>query len=370
MVVAGATGAISEVYSDLQRAAGATERLVELLESPVMISSPAKPRALSGHHVELEFKKVSFAYETRPEIQVLSEIDFLVGSGEMVAIVGPSGAGKSTIFDLTQRFYDPTSGSITINGSQIKDFSLQEIRDKMGYVSQDPVLFSGSLKSNLLYVNRRVSEEDIREALELAKVDFVDELPNGLDTLVGEDGVGLSGGQRQRIAIARALYKKADLVEAIKALDQLIQLEPKNPYFWELKGQVLLESNKRGMACDAFEKAYLYSGNPIILRQLAKAELLLDTPNSNSSALKHLEEAIRMTPDSPPTWKQLAVAQGRNGKIALAQLSLAEEALLRKNFTRALKNALYAKKNLKRDIFAYQRALDIINYVKQARNFK
>ena len=222
VLVAGATGAISEVYSDLQRAAGATERLVELLESPVMISSPAQPRVLSGDHVELEFRKVSFAYETRPEIQVLSEIDFLVGSGEMVAIVGPSGAGKSTIFDLTQRFYDPTSGSVTINGSQIKDFSLQEIRDKMGYVSQDPVLFSGSLKSNLLYVNRRVSEEEIREALELAKVDFVDDLPNGLDTLVGEDGVGLSGGQRQRIAIARALLSKPSILlldEATSALD-------------------------------------------------------------------------------------------------------------------------------------------------------
>ena len=222
VLVAGATGAISEVYSDLQRAAGATERLVELLESPVMISSPAQPRVLSGDHVDLEFRKVAFAYETRPEIQVLSEIDFLVGSGEMVAIVGPSGAGKSTIFDLTQRFYDPTSGSVTINGSQIKDFSLQEIRDKMGYVAQDPVLFSGSLKSNLLYVNRRVSEEDLREALELAKVDFVDDLPNGLDTLVGEDGVGLSGGQRQRIAIARALLSKPSILlldEATSALD-------------------------------------------------------------------------------------------------------------------------------------------------------
>ena len=222
VLVAGAVGAISEVYSDLQRAAGATERLVELLESPVMISSPEQPRAVVEDNVELEFSKVSFAYETRPEIQVLSEIDFRVGAGEMVAIVGPSGAGKSTIFDLTQRFYDPTSGSIEINGAEIKEFSLQEIRDKMGYVAQDPILFSGSLKSNLLYVNRQVSEEDIKEALELAKVDFIDDLPNGLETLIGEDGVGLSGGQRQRIAIARALLSKPSILlldEATSALD-------------------------------------------------------------------------------------------------------------------------------------------------------
>ena len=222
VLVAGAVGAISEVYSDLQRAAGATERLVELLESPVMISSPEQPRAIVEDNVELEFSKVSFAYETRPEIQVLSEIDFRVGPGEMVAIVGPSGAGKSTIFDLTQRFYDPTSGSIEINGAEIKEFSLQEIRDKMGYVAQDPILFSGSLKSNLLYVNRQVSEEEIKEALELAKVDFIDDLPNGLETLIGEDGVGLSGGQRQRIAIARALLSKPSILlldEATSALD-------------------------------------------------------------------------------------------------------------------------------------------------------
>ena len=126
---------------------------------------------------EISFKNVSKTYGLT---KALENVSFTCKEGEFFSIFGPSGAGKSTIFDLTQRFYDPTSGSIKINGAQIKDFSLQEIRDKMGYVSQDPVLFSGSLKSNLLYVNRRVSEEDLREALELAKVDFVDDLQLGI----------------------------------------------------------------------------------------------------------------------------------------------------------------------------------------------
>ena len=222
VLVAGAVGAISEVYSDLQRAAGATERLVELLESPIEIVSPAEPKVLDFAKVNLEFKKVSFAYATRPHNTVLSDIDFQVNSGEMVAIVGPSGAGKSTMFDLIQRFYDPSSGVIELNGRDIKEFSLEAVRGELGFVAQDPILFSGTLRSNLLYVNRLVSDADINEALELAHVDFIDDLPKGLDTKIGEDGVGLSGGQRQRIAIARALLARPSILlldEATSALD-------------------------------------------------------------------------------------------------------------------------------------------------------
>ena len=222
VLVAGAVGAISEVYSDLQRAAGATERLVELLESPIEILSPAHPEKLDRRNTNLEFEKVSFAYSTRPEATVLSDISFQVNSGEMVAIVGPSGAGKSTIFDLIQRFYEIRSGIIRVNGVDIKDFSLEDVRDSLGFVAQDPILFSGTLRSNLLYVNRTVSEMDISEALKLAHVDFIDDLPKGLDTRIGEDGVGLSGGQRQRIAIARALLSRPSILlldEATSALD-------------------------------------------------------------------------------------------------------------------------------------------------------
>lgn len=168
-----------------------------------------------------------------------------------------------------------------------------------------------------------------------------------------------------RYAQAIAFYKEADLAKAVTELDHLITLEKQNPYFWELKGQILLEKNEKELARSAYEKAYSFSKDVIILQQLAKVELSLNTQKSNKDALAYLEKAIRMTPDSSATWKQLAIAQGRNGKIALAKLSLAEEALLRKDFARALKNALFVKKNLIQDLFAHQRALDIINYVEQ-----
>ena len=168
-----------------------------------------------------------------------------------------------------------------------------------------------------------------------------------------------------KYARAIAFYREGNLAKAIIALDHLITLEKENPYFWELKGQILLEKNEREMARNAYEKAYSFSKDVIILQQLAKVELSLNTQKSNNDALAYLEKAIRMTPGSSTTWKQLAIAQGRNGKIALAKLSLAEEALLRKDFVRALKNALFVKENLKQDLFAHQRALDIINYVEQ-----
>ena len=173
-----------------------------------------------------------------------------------------------------------------------------------------------------------------------------------------------------KYAQAIAFYKDANLAKAVSELDRLITLENENPYFWELKGQVLLEKNEKEMARSAYEKAYSFSGDVMMLQQLAKVELLLNTPKSNSDALKHLEKAIRMAPESPTTWKQLAVAQSRNGQLALAQLSLAEEALLRKDFARALKNAFFAKEKTKQDLVAHQRALDIINYAKQVQDRK
>ena len=166
-------------------------------------------------------------------------------------------------------------------------------------------------------------------------------------------------------ARAIASYREGNLAKAIIALDHLITLEKENPYFWELKGQILLEKKEKELARRAYEKAYSFSKDVIILQQLAKVGLSLNTQKSNKDALAYLEKAIRMTPDSSTTWKQLAIAQGRNGKIALAKLSLAEEALLRKDFARALKNAIFVKKNLIQDLFAHQRALDIINYAEQ-----
>jgi len=171
-----------------------------------------------------------------------------------------------------------------------------------------------------------------------------------------------------KYAQAIAFYREAHLAKAITELDHLITLEKQNPYFWELKGQILLEKNEKEMARSAFEKAYSFSRNVMILQQLAKVELLLNTQRSNSDALKHLEKVIRKIPESPATWKQLAIAQGRNGQMALAQLSLAEEALLRGDHARALKKALFSKKNLTQDLFAQQRALDIIRYTEQAQD--
>ena len=171
-----------------------------------------------------------------------------------------------------------------------------------------------------------------------------------------------------KYAQAIAFYREAHLAKAISELDHLITLEKQNPYFWELKGQILLEKNEKEMARSAFEKAYSFSRNVMILQQLAKVELLLNTQRSNSDALKHLEKVIRKIPESPATWKQLAIAQGRNGQMALAQLSLAEEALLRGDHARALKKALFSKKNLTQDLFARQRALDIIRYAEQAQD--
>lgn len=225
-VVAGSVGAISEVWSDLQRAAGATERLVELLQAPSEITDGQGVTGAAtsvSSSASIEIHNLAFSYPGRAEMKALEDVNIAVNAGEMVAVVGPSGAGKSTLFDLLQRFYDPSEGAITLDGNDLRDFSLAAARAAFGFVPQDPVLFSGTLRDNLTYGHKQATTEEISEVLELAfAADFVARLPKGLDTLVGEGGVGLSGGQRQRLAIARALLPQPRcllLDEATSALD-------------------------------------------------------------------------------------------------------------------------------------------------------
>jgi ATP-binding cassette subfamily B protein len=225
-VVAGSVGAISEVWSDLQRAAGATERLVELLQAPSEITdgqNKADIAASGDASAAIQLQNLTFSYPARAELKALDDVNITVQAGEMVAIVGPSGAGKSTLFDLMQRFYDPDAGAIRLDGVDLRDLPLNAARAAFGFVPQDPVLFSGSLRDNLIYGHSAATEKQISDVLELAfAAEFVARLPEGLDTLVGEGGVGLSGGQRQRLAIARALLAQPRcllLDEATSALD-------------------------------------------------------------------------------------------------------------------------------------------------------
>ena len=223
-IVAGSVGSISEVISDLQRAAGATERLVELLAATNPLQEPTEPVATRRDGpAALAFEHVGFAYPMRPAVHVLRDVAFAVPAGATVALVGPSGAGKTTLFDLAQRFYDPSTGVVSIDGVDVRKHTLRALRDQIGWVPQDPVLFAGTVLDNVRYGNPSAGESEVRAALDAAGASaFVEAFPEGLATRIGEAGVGVSGGQRQRLAIARALIKRPRLLlldEATSALD-------------------------------------------------------------------------------------------------------------------------------------------------------
>ncbi len=222
--VAGAFGALTEVYGDLLRGAGAAARLTELLAEKPEIAAPAKPQALPvPPRGMLAFDHVEFRYPTRPEVAALHDFSLTVSPGERVAVVGPSGAGKSTLFQLAQRFYDPQVGSVRMDGIALTQADPGAIRARIAVVPQDTVIFAASARDNLRYGRWDADDAAIWAAAENANAaKFLAELPQGLDTFLGEAGARLSGGQRQRIAIARALLRDAPLLlldEATSALD-------------------------------------------------------------------------------------------------------------------------------------------------------
>ena len=224
VVVAGSVGAISEVIGDLQRAAGATERLFGLLAIESEIRAPAAPKPLPSPAAgALSFDAVRFHYPSRPDWAALQDFSLDVKPGERVALVGPSGAGKSTVFQLLLRYYDPQAGSVRLDGVDLRDADPSAVRRRLGLVAQDPVVFSANAWENIRYGRPDASDAEVRAAADAAHaLDFLDALPEGLGTFLGEKGVRLSGGQRQRLAIARAILRDPPVLlldEATSALD-------------------------------------------------------------------------------------------------------------------------------------------------------
>ncbi|MGC6484457.1 MAG: ABC transporter transmembrane domain-containing protein [Candidatus Puniceispirillales bacterium] len=231
-LVASSVGALSDMAGELQRAAGAAERIAVLLAEVSTITTPKEPKPLPQGPLGVQFRGVDFSYPTRPDLPALTGIDLAIEPSERVALVGPSGAGKSTMLGLILRLFDPVAGQVMIGGIDARSVAIEDLRGVMGLVPQETALFSGTIADNIRFGRPDADHAALREAAISANADgFIRDMPEGYDTPIGEKGVRLSGGQRQRIAIARALLRDPAILlldEATSSLDaqseQAVQL--------------------------------------------------------------------------------------------------------------------------------------------------
>ena len=224
IMVGSGVATISEVWGELQRAAGAADRLVELLNTRSLIDDPGAQELIAGNgRPELQLAHITFSYPTRPDQAALEDFSLSIAAGKSLALVGPSGAGKSTVFELLQRFYDPQQGQVLLDDVDIRDMGLQQLRENIALVPQQPALFTGDVRYNIAYGKPNSSDEEIEAAARAAHAhEFISQLPEGYGSHLGEQGVRLSGGQRQRIALARAILNDPKILlldEATSALD-------------------------------------------------------------------------------------------------------------------------------------------------------
>ena len=223
--IAGSIGALSETFGDVQRAAGAMERLVELMQDSPLLANQVQPQQpiVVGSKDAIVLKDVTFTYPSRPEFLAMNQVSFVVPQGARYALVGTSGAGKSTLFALLLRFYEPRSGQIEVFGRKASEWPVDDLRNSIGIVSQEPVIFATSALENIRYGRLDASDEEVIAAAKTAYAHgFISALPLGYESFLGERGVRLSGGQKQRISIARAILKNPPILlldEATSALD-------------------------------------------------------------------------------------------------------------------------------------------------------
>jgi subfamily B ATP-binding cassette protein MsbA len=216
---------LSSVYARLKRSAAATDRIFELLDQQPQVTSPELPRQIERHQRSIEFRDVSFRYDGQADdgLEALSKVNLLVEAGEVLALVGGNGSGKSTLVHLLPRLFDPTSGSIRIDGVDIRDLDPFALRQQIGLVTQEPLLFHDSIYENILFGRSEATHDEVLEAARRAQVtEFVEQFPEGFETNIGEKGGRLSGGQWQRVTLARAILKDPSILvldEATSAID-------------------------------------------------------------------------------------------------------------------------------------------------------